>query len=256
MSDMQTQPAATTPEQGAGLSQWQRVINTFSAPSKTFTDIRDHSRSWWLPFVLLVIVGTSLYATVTVKVGWNQVVENGLRVAPKQAERLESLTPEQRATQARIGGIIQNVIWALGPIWVLVLNLIAAGILLGTINFGFGGRAKYGQVLAVAWYAGLPGLLKLLLGVIGLWVGVAPESFLPGNPAGTNLGFYFTPPDTSSVVWALLTAFDVTAIWSMILFAIGLSKVAGTKPSSGYIAVFGWFVIVLILQVGATAAFS
>src|SRR5271156_1932126 len=89
MSDMQASSVAAPQPQGAGLSQMQRVINVFSAPSKTFNDIRDHSRSWWLPFVLFIVVGTGLFATVTVKVGWNQVVQNSLRLSPKQAEKMD-----------------------------------------------------------------------------------------------------------------------------------------------------------------------
>jgi len=256
MSDMGVQPAAGTAPEGAGLTQWQRVANTFAAPSKTFEDIKRGNRSWWLPFLLFVVVGSALWGSVTARVTWPQVVENGLRVAPKQAERLEQLPPEQRETQAKYSAIGQEVFWALGPAWVLVSNLIAAGILLGTINFGFGGRATFGQVLSVAWYAGLPGLIKLALGAIGLWVGVAPESFLPGNPAGTNVGYYFSPTDISMGLWTLLVALDVTFIWTLVLLSKGLAKVANTKESSGYIAVFGWWVLLTLIQAGAAAAFS
>ena len=38
-----------------GLSQIERVVDTFVAPKKTFTDIL-RSTSWWLPFLLLVLV--------------------------------------------------------------------------------------------------------------------------------------------------------------------------------------------------------
>ncbi len=38
-----------------GLSQVERVVDTFIAPSKTFTDIL-RSTSWWLPFLLAVVV--------------------------------------------------------------------------------------------------------------------------------------------------------------------------------------------------------
>jgi hypothetical protein len=251
MSEPQVQPAAA-----AGLTQWQRVADTFTAPSKTFDDIKRGNRSWWLPLVLTVVVGTALWGCVTVRVGWTQVVENGLRFAPKQAERLQSLSQAQQETQMKVGAIAQEILWGLGPVWILVFNLIGAGILLGTINFGFGGRAKYGEVLAVSWYAGLPGLIKLALGAISLWVGVAPESFMPGNPAGTNPAYFLNPTEMSMVVWTLLAGLDITFIWTLVLFSKGLAKVAGTKPSSGYIAVFGWWVLFMLVQVGMTAAFS
>ena len=256
MSDMGVQPVAGSAPAGVGLTQWQRVANTFAAPSKTFDDIKRGNKSWWLPFVLFVVVGTALWGSVTVKVDWPQVVENGLRFAPKQAERLQQLPQEQQEMQMKYSAIAQEVLWALGPAWVLLFNVIAAGILLGTINFGFGGKATFGQVLSVSWYAGLPGLIKLALGAIGLWVGIAPESFLPGNPAGTNIGYYFSPGDISMVLWTLLATLDVTVIWTLVLFSKGLAKVAGTKPSSGYIAVFGWWVLFLLVQIGFTAAFD
>ena len=251
MSDPEVQ-AVSAPE-GPGLSQLQRISNMFLEPSKTFEDIKLGNTSWWLPFLLFVVIGTGLWASVTVKVGWDQVTANSIQMSPKQAERLEALTPEQQATQKRISAIAQKWIWALAPVGVLLLNLIAAAILLGTINFGFGGRATFGKVLAVSWYAGLPGLIKLGLGAAGLWAGLAPEAFLPQNPAGTNLGFYLTPPDISMGLWSLFSAFDLLTIWTLVLFSIGLAKVAGTKTSNGFYAVFGWWIFSLLIGVGMAA---
>ena len=79
---------------------------------------------------------------------------------------------------------------------------------------------------------------------------------MPGNPAGTNLGFYLMPPDVPMALWTVYTALDITIIWTLVLFSIGLAKVAGTKPSSGYIAVFGWWIIGILFQVGMAAAMS
>jgi hypothetical protein len=254
MSDSSVQPVA---EGAPGLSQVQRVSNVFTAPSKTFTDIKNGHASWWMPFLLFVIVGTGLWTTVNVKVTWPTLVENGLRMSPKQAEQLQQLPPDQQETRKKYSAIGQKYFWLLAPGFILLMNLIAAGVLLGTINFGFGGKAKFGQVLAVSWYAGIPGLLKLLLGIVGLFAGVAAESFLPGNAAGTNVGYYLpAPPETSLALWTVLVALDVTVIWTLILFAKGLATVAGTKPSAGYTAVFGWWVLGLLIQIGIGAAFS
>jgi hypothetical protein len=254
MSDSSVQPVAAP---ATGLSQVQRVVNAFGAPSKTFEDIKQGHTSWWLPFLLFVIVGTGLWLTVNAKVTWATVVENGLRMAPKQAERLQQLPADQQETQKKVSAGIQKYLWMLAPAFVLLFNVIAAGVLLGTINFGFGGRARFGQVLAVSWYAGLPGLIKLLLGIVGLFAGVAAESFMPANPAGTNIAYYLAPPpETNLALWSLLAALDITFLWTLILFSKGLAKVAGTKPSSGYVAVFGWWAIYLIISIGASAAFS
>jgi hypothetical protein len=251
-----TEPEIQVAEPVAGLSQMQRVTNAFTAPSKTFEDIKRGNASWWLPFILFVVVGTALWATVTSKVTWEQVRDNNFRMAPKAAERLDTLPPDQKEQQMRISAVSQKYTWLLAPVGILLMDLIAAGVLLGTINFGFGGKASFGKVLAVVWYGGLPGLIKLLLGIVGLFAGVTPESFLPGNAAGTNLGYYLDPVDTNKALYSLAVAIDPIVIWSLVLTSIGLAIVAGTKRSAGYAAVFGWWVVMLAIGTGVAMAFS
>ncbi len=52
MSDTGVQPQAEAAPEGAGLTQWQRVVDTFTAPSKTFEDIKRGNKSWWLPLII------------------------------------------------------------------------------------------------------------------------------------------------------------------------------------------------------------
>jgi len=49
--------------ESAPLSEGARIVNTFIAPSKTFTDLR-RSAAWWAPFLLMVIVSTFLVYSV------------------------------------------------------------------------------------------------------------------------------------------------------------------------------------------------
>ncbi len=44
----------------APLSEPARILNTFIAPSKTFTDLQRKS-SWWAPWLLISIVSICLY---------------------------------------------------------------------------------------------------------------------------------------------------------------------------------------------------
>src|SRR5579863_9275562 len=250
MTDTSVQPTA---EETPKLSQIERVVDAFTAPSKTFTDIKNGHTSWWLPFVLFVIAGSALWATVNAKVSWTTVAETGVKMSPKAAESMDNLKPEQRAQQMKISAMAQEGIWALAPVWVLVMNLLAAAVLLGTINFGFGGKATFGKMLSVTWYGGLPGLIKLLIGMIGLFAGVAPDAFLPQNPAGTNLGYYMNPLEANKALYTLAVSIDPITIWSMVLLAIGVATVAGVKRSAGYIAVFGWWFLMLLIGVGMSA---
>ena len=253
MSDTGVQPVA---EVGPGLSQWERVADTFTAPSKTFTDIKNGHRSWWVPFVIVLLTGAFLFTAITKQVTWKTVFDNQQRLMPESAKRMmENMPPEQRAAQEARGPVTQEITWALSPLGLLLMNLLAAVILWPTINFGFGGKATFGAVFAVTMYATLvlwP--IKLLLGGIALFAGATPEAFNISNVAGTNLGYYMAVQ--SGPMFALATAIDPLTIWNLLLTGMGIAIVAGVKRASGYIAVFGWWVLLILAFVGFSAAFS
>jgi hypothetical protein len=64
---MTSVPVSPTPEV-LPLSEPQRIIDTFVAPAKTFTDIR-RSAAWWGPFVVMVIISLIFVYSVDSKVG-------------------------------------------------------------------------------------------------------------------------------------------------------------------------------------------
>jgi len=55
-------------------------------------------------------------------------------------------------------------------------------------------------------------------------------------------------------LYTLATWLDAVTIWRLVLLGMGVAIVAGTKRSSGYIAVFGWWVLMLLIAVGWAAA--
>ena len=254
MSDLGVQPAAdVTP----GLSQMQRLTNTFTAPSKTFEDIKRGNKSWWMPFLISTVFTYVLFFAITSKVTWGTVADNIIRMNPKAEESMAQLTPEQREMQMKGMRYGTEYFFAASPlVFGLGFTALGALVLMGTINFGFGGKATFGSVFAVWFYAFLPGVIKLLLGAIVLYAGVAPESFNINNFAPTSVGSFLSPQDTNMGLYTLASWLDFTTIWSLALLGIGLSKVAGVKRSSGYMASFGWWALLLIIFVGIAAARS
>ncbi len=244
----------TEPElQAPGLSQWQRVTSTFSAPSKTFDDIKRGNRSWWLPFLIVLITGAFLFVAITKEVTWQTVYENQQRAAPAFAKRMmENMPPERRAIAEKQGPINQEVTWALSPVGLILINMACALVLWPTINFGFGGKASFGSILAVTMYATLvmwP--IKLILGGIALFAGASPDAFSPQNVAGTNFAYYMA--EQSGVLWTIARSIDPLIFWNLVLTSIGVAIVAGVKRASGYIAVFGWWAIFVVIGVGVAA---
>jgi hypothetical protein len=247
-------PAVQSPAEVApGLSQGERLIDTFTAPSKTFNDIKRGNRSWWLPFLIMVIFGYIFFAGITQKIGWSQVAQNAIHMNPKAEEQMSQLPKDQADMRMKFTAYAMEGSFAAAPLLILAILALASLVLWGTINFAFGGKATFGSIFAVYMYASLPGLLKTILGTVVLFLGMAPESFNLNNFAPTNLGAFLSPTDTNAALYKLATAIDFTTIWSMVLLGIGIAIVAGVKRTSGYIAVFGWWAIIVICSVGWSA---
>jgi len=250
MSEMEVQTSAV---EATGLSQWQRVVNTFTAPSKTFEDIKRGNRSWWMPLILLAVVGYLFFAVIYTQIGMKQVTDNQMHLNPQQEERMAQAPPEQREMIEKISMYVTEGIFIGMPVFSLGGLALCALILMATINFGFGGRARYSSILAVCYYSTLPSIIKTLLGIVVVYAGVAPESFNIKNFAPTNIGAFLNPLETNKALYAFATSLDAIQIWSMVLLAIGLAAVAGVKRGSGYIAVFGWWVFIVLISVGVAA---
>ncbi len=250
MSDLEVQAAAGP---APGLSQWERVSNTFMAPSKTFEDIKRGNQSWWMPLIIMALVGYVLFAAIYTKIGMQQVVDNQIKMDPKTAEKLAQAPPEQREMGAKISMYITEGVFIASPVMVIVMAAVISLVLWGTINFVFGGKATFGGVFAVWFYASLPSIVKSLLGTVVIYAGMAPESFNIKNFAPTNLGAFLNPADTNPALYSLATSLDAVTIWTLILLGMGTAAVAGVKRGSGYIAVFGWWAVIVLFGVGIAA---
>ena len=242
MAEAVIQPEASTPP----LNEVQRVVDAFVAPSKTFTDIR-RSASWWLPWLLGVIVTVAFGMVVQQKITWAKAYDNNLKQSPKQMERLEQQPVDAQVKAKAIGTNITKYIFFSFPVLGILIAVIAAGVLMVTVNFGFGGRAKFGQMMAVWFYATLPWAIQGILGIVTTCF-VDPDAFNLNNFVGTNIGYYL-PTDLPKPIIALGTAIDVFTIWALILMTIGIAIVGNIKKGQAATAVWGWWVIMTILKV-------
>jgi hypothetical protein len=252
MSDAAVQPVAE-PVPQPGLSQIQRVIYTFTAPSKTFNDIKAGHRSWWMPFLISMLIGYLFFAAVYTKIGMRQVAENSIHMNAKQEARMADMPADQRETTMKVTVYVTEGAFLLGPVLLLIIVAIVSLVLWGTINFAFGGRATFGGIYCVSMYAGLTGVVQALLGIIIVFATSTPETFNINNFTPTNIAAFLSPIDTNHAVYALLKWLDVITIWNLILMGMGIATVAGVKKGSGYIAVFGWWILIVILSVGFAA---
>jgi len=236
-----------------GLSQVERVVDTFIAPTKTFTDIL-RSTSWWLPFLLAVVVSLGVTYAIDKQVGFDRVVENVIQDSPKQEEQMSSLPPDQRASRMKTMAAGYKYVSYATPVIILIISAIGALVNWGSFNFGLGARTTFGEMFCVWMYASLPRLLSGLLTLVMVCFGGNAESFNLKNPVGTNLAYYL--PDSAPWLKAALGFFDVIGIWNLVLLVIGTSIVAKVSRGKAAAIVVGWWVLLLILSVATAAATS
>jgi|SRR5271166_2183726 len=249
-----SQVPSLSPQDPAPLSEAQRLVDTFVAPSKTFTDLRRNA-SWWGPFLIIAIVSVMFGYVVDQKVGFRKVVDNVVQLQPKQAAQLENMPADRRERNLALQATITKFITYGFPVITLLVYVIFAAILFATLKFGASADIKYSRMFALVVYTRLPQILMPLLAILSLLAGVSSDGFNIQNPVATNPG-YFIGPEGSPVLRALLTPLDILSIWSLILTAIGITCISKVKRGTAFAVVFGLFAVVVLGRVAIALATS
>lgn len=253
-------PGIPSPEAVQGqpaLSEPQRIIDTFAAPSKTFQDIR-RSAKWWGPFLLTLVISYAFSFSVSQKIGWEQVAENQMKMAPEsRQQQFENMPPDQKANAMAMNVKITKGIAFVFPLFMLIWSFIVALVLMATFNFGLGAEVGWWKSVAIVQYAGLPGIIRALLAIGVIWSGAKdPTDFMIQNSFGSNLGYYMSFGETPKWLYSIATSVDAFMIWTLVLTAIGFSIVAKKSRGTCYAAVFGWFAVFVLGSAALSAIFS
>src|SRR5579884_4014683 len=87
-----------------GLSEPQRLVNVFIAPTKTFTDLK-RNPSWWVPWLVSGIFLLMFGAVAGQKVDFDRFMQREIDKSPAAQKRMEQLPPEQRDKMLHIQGL-------------------------------------------------------------------------------------------------------------------------------------------------------
>jgi hypothetical protein len=255
-------PVATSPvvpePTGPGLSEPQRLVNVFIAPSKTFEDLRRNS-SWWVPW-LISAVFTVIFSVIAVqKIDMARFVQEQIDRSPSAQKRMERLTPEQRAQGMAVQATITKVTFYVAPVFAMLFGLICAAVLMFVFNFMLGAEVPFSRAMAIVFYAGLTGIVATVLLIVSFMTSADPSTIdIARNPMPTNLGF-FMDPDGNKVLYGLASAIDIFKLWFVALLGLGFSVASSNrKPSVGtaMTTVFVCYGIVVLIGIGLKVAFS
>jgi hypothetical protein len=250
-------PVTPTPEavqSPLALSELQRLTYIFSAPSRTFADIR-RSAQWWVPFLIMIIASYGFVFTMQKKIGWDQVVESiKANMSEKQKARVESMTPEQQAQQEKGMRLSVPIFSYAYPVLMLVSFLLFALVLMAIFNFGVGTSIAYSRALAITVYASFVQIGKTLLSIIAMFALPDPATFNIETPVATNPGFFLDPNDNPAL-YRLAASLDIFNIWVCILLGIGFAVVGGKKKKTGVMIVLSAYAVVTLGRMGWAALF-
>jgi hypothetical protein len=248
-----TASALANDQDAPHLSQVERVVNTFIEPSKTFKDIK-RNRSWWLPFLILVVLGYGFCFAAVQHVGWESLTTNVLRSQPKNAERLDKGTPAEQAQMLSVTKGIMDGFMVGSPAVVLIVNALIALLLWGGFAFVLGGTTTYSEMFAVSIFASLPNALNSLIAIVTAFVS-DPQTYNLNVPSPASLAYFL---DASAAPWliSLAKSLDVFSLWGLALAGFGGAIVSRVKPLRGIMLVFGVWLLYVIVKVGIAAASS
>ena len=241
-------PSPSSTPAAPPMSEGARIINTFIAPSKTFTDLR-RSASWWGPWIVISIFSLIFIYAISRQVGFEQVSKNQIAHS-KRAEQFDKLPADQQEKQLQFSNKIIAVFSYGSPALILFYFLVATVALWATFKVGAAADTSFGQAYAIVMYASLPGIIGAILGTIALFAGTNPEGFDISNPVGTNLAYYLDPDTTGKFVRGLASSLDVLTIWTIILIGIGFSCTSKVKRSNAIIIVAAWYIGYKLLTSG------
>jgi hypothetical protein len=243
---------ATSPALSARLSEPQRLINTFVAPSKTFEDLKLNS-SWWVPWIIGSIVALLFVYSLDKKITFEQSTLNQIQKSAR-ADQFDKLAPEQKAQQLAISTKVTKVISYSMPVLILLINIIIAGVLLGMFNLGFGAALPFKRMLAIVFYAGLPFIISNILAIVSMQF-IDPEAFNVQNPVATNPAYFMDPYNSSKFLYGVASAFDIFVFWVVALMAIGISRNSKIKTGTAFGAILALYFVFKLVGAGMASMF-
>lgn len=252
----------TPPAEPARLNAVQRLTGTLFSPGETFKDV-NRKPTIIVPIVLGIILAIAggLFFNWKVKPDWDRIFRAQIQ---KRADRTgQSATPEQIEQQVNFSKKLVPIFPIIGAVFTPIAYLVIAGVFaLGMMLVQ--AKTTFKKILSVvSWSYTATALVQSLVFIAVVLVqdqetlnSIDPTqgvNIVPSN-AGALL-----PAGSSGALQALASSLDIFSIWYLVLLAIGLAAVAGSKKITAKKTggmVFGIWVVFVLVKVGWRSIFG
>jgi hypothetical protein len=239
--------------QPKGLGEGSRLTGVFFEPAKTFADVAERP-GFWVPLILIMVFSLSYMVLFGQHVGWERMIRHQTEMSSRSAQ----MSPEQREQGIQMGLKVAPIFAYVGVLLGVPLGtLIWAAVLLGIVKGMMSAQVRLKQVFAIICYAGMPGLIMVLLAIAVMFL-KPPDDFNLQNPLVFNPGAFMDPTTTSKFLYSLASSLDLFRLWQLVLIGIGLKAAGGKTLSMGgaMTAVFLPWVIWVLGAAAIAGAFS
>jgi len=233
------------------LSEPARLINTFTAPSKTFADIRRRG-GWWVPWLLVGLVAMASLVFAGQKIGYENLTRQSVERSSR-AQQFDNLPQAQQERQIAIGAKVTQVFFYLIPAFTLLFGLIVAAILMAVFNFGFDAQVPFSRAMGIVFYSYLPGIIAAILGIVSVGLSNNPEGINVRNMVASNPAYFMDPASSSKFLYQFLSGIDIFVIWTICLMGIGFAVNSNNRKLSRGTAIGTVFALFLVWKLISSA---
>lgn len=228
------------------LSAVQRAVKIYSDPQTAFESIREKP-TWLFPVLVTIILAIiTIFSTTDLQ-----------RQAQRDAILKSEMIPEEQKDkilenmEENQDDIVKTKLLPAGMsiIGTFIYFAIAAGIFMMIGNLIMGGKTTFKQNFALFAWGSMIGVAETVVKV--------PLMLSKGSyKVYTSLALLMDESQSKTVLFQLLDAIDLFAIWKVIVFAIGFGVVYQFGRKKGYMAIVPLYIIIIAVSIGFKQMFS
>jgi len=211
-------------------------LNIYTSPTQTFTKLSEKPK-WLIPLIIVVIVSILLSLVAMSKTNWDEQRAKVREMLEKQnvpQERIDKIMTSMNPKTGLIRGIIAVLIAT--PLGILIFTLI-----LNLLIPVLGTACLFKKTFAVTTHSALvrvPGaIVKAIL------------MFIKGSSdISTSIMLFFPKMAHQGFVYGLFSRIDFFTIWELILVGLGLKVLFNISGKKSYYAVFGLWLLYIIIS--------
>lgn len=230
-------PAAPQPKPNG----FQRIIGVLISPDETFASIA-RQPDFLAPLLIILILSAIGGVIFAQRVDFTAPAREAM-------EERGNMSEAQMESALKITATISKIFSYGSPLVSLIVLLIIAAVMLLAFRM-MGGEGTFKQAFSVTLYAWMPLVIFYIVMdvIVAMKTGITAldlPTLVMSNPA------FLVTMKEHPLLFALFSAIDIFAIWSLVLFIFGFSHVAKfSKSKSAAIVITVWAIWTCIRLIG------